>query len=137
MMGYDRIFGWVQLVDSSRHEPGFAIDPFVPIGPVPHPLAFYAWSTPLFDAPHSDLEDWDFLAHSFLCGLGGKLHDLRREFRASLGFSWGFSKQGTEFEFLGPEALTAADWDGHRAYLARTFPAWTSAPGFHQHPLRP
>lgn len=137
MVGYSHVVGWVQLVASNRHKPGFAIDPFLPIGPVPHPFAFCSWSTALFDAPHSDFENWDFLAHTFLCGLGGKLHDLRHEARAILGFSWGFSKQGQEFEFLGPDPLQAADWDGHREYLARSFPEWTFAPGFLEHPLRP
>jgi len=135
--GYQDLLGWVQMVDSGRLAPGFAIDPFVPIGSVPHPFAFYGWAPTFFDAPHSDFESWDFLAHSFLCGLGGELHDFRQEVRAILGFSWGFSQRGSEFEFLGPDALTAADWDGHRAYLGRTFPAWTFAPGFHRHPLRP
>jgi len=137
-VGYNRILGWVQLVDSNRHEPGFVIDPFVPINSEPpNPFAFYGWSLTLFDAPHSDFESWDFHAHSFLCGLGGELHDLRHEVRPILGFSWGFSKQGQEFEFFGPDPLEAADWDGHRDYLRRTYPAWKFAPGFHQHPLRP
>ena len=54
-----------------------------------------------------------------------------------LGFSWGFSKRGSECEFFEPDVLVAADWDGHREYLARTFPAWTFPPGFFEHPLRP
>jgi len=137
MMGYDCVLGWVQLVNSDRHESRFVNDPFLPIGPVSHPLAFYGWAPSLFDAPHSDFDYWDFRAHSFLCGLGGELHDLRHEARAILGFSWGFSKRGAEFQFLGPEALEPANWDGHRDYLEETFPGWTFAPGLHQHPLRP
>jgi len=140
MMGYDRILGWVQLVNSDRHEPGFVIDPFAPISSeAPNPFAFYGWSPPLFDAPHSDFESWDFRAHSFLCALGGELHDFRQEVRAILGFSWGFSQRGrgSEFEFFGPDVLSAADWDGHHDYLEETFDEWKFASAFHQHPLRP
>lgn len=134
--GYADFLGWVQLADRYHLGKELEIDPFMPLGSAPHPLAFYGWSPTLFDAPHTD-EDWDFLAHSFLCGLGGELHDLRQEVRAILGFSWGFSKRGEEIEFIGPDALMAVDWDSHREYLARTFPEWTFAPGFHRHPLEP
>lgn len=86
-----------------------------------------------FDAPHTD-EDWDFAAHAFLCGLGGELHEVRREARAILGFSWGFSKSGAEIEFVGPDPLGPGDWDLHRDHLAGAFPGWRFAPGFYQHP---
>lgn len=136
--GYQDILGWVQMVNSDRHESEFVIDPFVPVSPVPpNPFAFYGWAPILFDAPHSDFESWDFLARSFLCGLGGELHDLRREARAILGFSWGFSQRGPEIGFIGPDPLEAVDWNSHREYLTRTFSEWTFAPGFHQHPLEP
>jgi hypothetical protein len=136
--GYQDILGWLPMVNSNRHENEFVIDPFVPIGPVAlNPFPFLGWAPVFFDAPHSDFESWDFLAHSFLCGLGGELHDFRREVRAILGFTWGFSQRGSEIEFIGPDALSAADWARHRDYLEETFPDWTFAPGFHQHPLRP
>ncbi len=115
---------------------GFEVDPFLPIGSPPYPFTFFGLTPTFFDAPHTD-QDWDFLAHLFLCGLGGELHEVRREARAILGFSWGFSKRGTELEFFGPDQLEAADWDRHRDYLTRTYPAWTFAPGFLVHPLEP
>ena len=135
--GYLDFLGWVQLADFDHPDGGFVIDPFMPLGSMPQPFAFHGWAPTLFDAPHADFEDWNFRVHSFLCGLGGPLHDLRHEVRAVLGFGWGFSKRAEAFEFLGPDALAAAAWDGHRDYLKRTFPDWTFAPGFHQHPLRP
>lgn len=134
MIGYTNFLGWVQLTNLHWREGEFEIDPFLPIGLASYPFAFHGWAPTLFDAPHTD-EDWDFLAHSFLCGLGGELHDLRYEARAILGFSWGFSKRGAEVEFFDLEPLAAVDWDAHYAYLVRTFPEWTFAPGFSEHPL--
>lgn len=133
--GYADFLGWVQLLDSSLHGAGFFLDYFEPLGHVPHPFGFYGFAPTFFDAPHSDEENWDFLAHSFLCGLGGEILDRERDIRAVLGFSWGFSKRGSEFEYLSPEPLTSADWDAHLDYLARAYPDWTFTPGFHRHPL--
>jgi hypothetical protein len=135
--GYADMLGWVQLVDDSWHGGGFHIDGFEPLGSLPHPFGFYGVSPTLFDAPHFDGEDFDFFAHTFLCGLGGKLLEFRHEARAVLGFSWGFRKRGPEIEFFEPAILPPAEWDRHRGYLARMFPAWTLAAGFHQDPLAP
>ncbi|HEX7279126.1 MAG TPA: hypothetical protein VF255_05810 [Solirubrobacterales bacterium] len=137
-IGYADLLGWVQLVESSAREEPFYLDYFEPLGHVPQPFSFYGLEPVLFDAPHSDeLENWDFLAHSFLCGLGGRLLEFRHEVRAVLGFSWGFSKRGQEFEYREPQVLVAADWDGHLGYLGGTYPGWTFAGGFHQHPSGP
>jgi hypothetical protein len=134
--GYASALGWVQLVDHDGREPGFRIDPFTPLGEVPHPFAFFGFAPTLFDAPHADIfENWDFRAHSFLCGLGGDLYAVDREIQAILGFAWGFSKRGGEVEFFGPELLSAPDWDGHLDYLHRAFSNWTFAPGFKSSPL--
>lgn len=134
-IGYADVLGWVQLLDSSSHEPGFHLDYFEPLGRVPHPFAFYGLSPTFFDAPHSDqMDNWDFLAHTFLCGLGGELME-RKEVRAVLGFSWGFSKHGGRIEWFGPDVLGSEDWDGHLAYLHERHPEWTFAPGFLRDPL--
>jgi len=135
--GYADMLGWVQLVEDSYHGGGFHADGFEPLGPLPHPFGFYGVSPSLFDAPHYDGESFDFLAHSFLCGLGGKLLEYRREVRAVLGFSWGCTKRGPQIEFLDPEALAPAAWDAHREYLAHTCPGWSFAPGYLQDPLQP
>jgi hypothetical protein len=135
--GYTDMLGWVQLVDDSWHANGVHADGFEPFGEFPHPFSYYGVSPTLFDAPHFDGEDFDFLAHTFLCGLGGELLEFRREARAILGFSWGCRKRGSEIELFEPRALAAASWDSHREYLARTYPKWTFASGFVEDPLKP
>jgi hypothetical protein len=136
--GYADALGWVQMVDHSAREPGFELDPFGPLGEVGHPFAFFGFSPTLFDAPHSDHDpDWSFIAHSFLCGLGGGLHDPERDVRAVTGFSWGFEKRGSEVEFFEPAPLAEDEWDWHRDYLQRTFPGWSFARGFRGNPLSP
>jgi hypothetical protein len=133
--GYSDMLGWIQLVDDSWHGDGFHLDSLEPLGAVPHPFAFYGVSPTLFDAPHADAEDFDFLAHSFLCGLGGELLEFRHETRAVLGFSWGCKKRGLQIELLRPETLPPEAWDGHRGYLDSRFPEWTFPSGYFQHPL--
>jgi len=128
--GYADFLGWVQLVDSSLHGKGFHLDHFEPLGAVPHPFAFYGFAPTLFDAPHTAREDWDFLAHSFLCGLGDDTLDGSGEIDALLGFSWGFEKRQGEVTLLGPSLLTPGDWDRHLAFLREAFPRWSFVPGF-------
>ena len=128
--GYADMLGWVQLVDDSWHGGGFHLDGFEPFGLLPHPFSYYGVSPTLFDAPHYDGESFDFLAHTFLCGLGGELLEFRHEARAVLGFSWGCRKRGPQIDLLQPEALAPAHWDSHRDLLARRCPGWAFAPGF-------
>jgi hypothetical protein len=132
--GYGEILGWVQLVERSDLDPGFNIDIFEPLGEVPHPFAFFGFSPTLFDAPHTTLQDWDFTAHSFLCGLGGRLFEQteggRREVRPLLGFEWGFSKRETRIDAFGPKPLPVDAWNGHLSYLRGRFTAWSFAAGF-------
>jgi len=130
--GYSDMLGWIQLVDDSYHGGGFHADGFEPLGELSHPFGFYGVSPTLFDAPHADAEDFDFLAHSFLCGLGGDLLEFRREARAVLGFSWGCVKRGREIEFLNVEPVPPEAWDGHREYLGETFSKWSFPAGFSQ-----
>jgi len=143
--GYADMLGWVQMVDDSWHDDGFHADDFEPLAPLPHPFGFYGVSPTLFDAPHFDGESFDFLAHTFLCGLGGELLEFRHEARAILGFSWGFSKRGQRIEWFGPEPLSAEDWNSHLEYLRGKYERWwrprrwrwSFKPGFSQHPLEP
>jgi hypothetical protein len=141
--GYADLFGWLQLMDLKNFTPselvqhsggGFEFDAFLPLGPAQHPFIYFGLAPTWFDAPHTE-EDWDFRSHTFLCGLGGELHEVRREARAILGFSWGFSKSGAEIEFFGPDPLSPDDWDLHHNHLAGAFPGWKFAPGFYEHPL--
>jgi len=136
--GYEDMLGWIQLVERSDLEGGFKIDALALLTEVTHPFAYFGVAPTLFDAPHTDeFEEWDFLAHSFLCARGGRLHQWRFEVRAVLGFSWGFSKRSDQVEWFGPEQVTEAEWNGHLPYLQREFELWKFAPGFWQSPLDP
>lgn len=143
--GYDHVYNWIQMVETSYTSSGFHVDHH-PTFASPNP---YIWAGPqakFEDAPHTDALDCDFLAHTFLCGTGGELHEFRKEDRAILGFSWGYTKRGERLEWFGPDLLSAEDWDGHREYLTRKYRRrwwrfwrrpWNFAPGFLQHPLNP
>ena len=129
--GYQDVLGWVQLVDSTDLFGEFRIDPFEPLGEVAHPFCFYGFAPVLFDAPHRDHRlDTDWVAHSFLCGLGADPLDGESEVDAILGFSWGFSIRAGEIEAQGPTVLAPEAWDSHTAYLRGAFPAWTFLPDF-------
>jgi hypothetical protein len=137
-VGYADMLGWVQLLDRSDLEGGFVIDALELVTEVSHPFAYFGSAPTLFDAPHADeLGNWDFLAHSFLCGRGGELYPPRFEVRAVLGFSWGFSKRGSRIQWFGPEPLPEEVWDDHLPYLRQEFELWKFAAGFQQHPLGP
>jgi hypothetical protein len=129
--GYADALGWIQLVSSTDLTGGFRIDPFEPLGEVSHPFCFFGFSPTLFDAPHRDhREDTDWLAHSFLCGLGENPLSGGREADAILGFSWGFTISEARIEPFGPAELGAQAWDPHGDYLRDAFPSWSFLPGF-------
>lgn len=138
-IGYREMIGWVQMVDISDRGDGFEVDLFEPLGEIPHPFAFFGFSPTLFDSPHTNNSDWDFVAHTFLCGLGGKLFEQtvgeRREIRAVLGFEWGLSKRGSQMDSFGPTPLEADVWNGHLPYLRRRFEKCTFPAGFFESPL--
>lgn len=146
-IGYEHLCGWVQLLSRSDHdEVEFEIDHFPTFADPERPFCYFGYSPTFFDAPHTDeLEDWDFLAHTFYCGRGGRLGEFRREARAILGFSWGFTKRGWQIDWFGPDLLSPQDWDRHHEYLDQTYCAevedkerkWSFRPGFSQHPLEP
>lgn len=128
--GYAAALGWIQLVRSTDNASGgaaFEMDPFQPLGPVPHPFCFFGFLPALFDAPSRDpIGDMDWTAHSFLCRLG----ERDQQVQPMLGFSWGFVIRDVVIAPWGPEALTAQDWDVQVAVLARERPAWSFMPGF-------
>jgi len=129
--GYADFLGWVQLVAASNRAGGFQMDPFEPLGDVSHPFGFYGFAPVLFDAPHrDDRPDMDWLAHSFLCGLGETMLEGRKEVDAILGFSWGFRIRDGEISVRGPSLLSAQDWDGHRDYMHAVYSGWSFLPGF-------
>ncbi|HEU4462710.1 MAG TPA: hypothetical protein VFR75_08970 [Solirubrobacterales bacterium] len=136
-VGYGDSLGWVQLVDLSDRRGSFRIDHWEALGRVSHPFFAFGPNITLFDHPHTTLLNWDFLAHTFLCGLGGELLEFRREVRALLGFSWAIVKRGERIEVSGPTPLGPEDWNGHLGHLNRRFRLrkWTFMPGFADGPL--
>jgi hypothetical protein len=129
--GYHGIFGWVQLVRSTDNNSGgreYEMDPLGLLGDVDHPFCFFGIRPTLFDAPSRDpAPDIDWLAHSFLAIIDWAQLD---RVIAILGFSWGFRLTEGRAEITPVMALDAAAWDGHLDLFARTYPAWTFAPGF-------
>jgi hypothetical protein len=139
-VGYGDSLGWIQLIDMSDRGRGLRIDNCELLGSVPHPFSSYGPSPTFFDHPHTYHRDWDFLAHTFLCGLGGKLLEFRQEVHALLGFSWEINKRGDRIEVSGPTPLAASDWDRHHRYLNRRYRRfrlrkWSFVPGFADGPL--
>mgnify|MGYP003577399794 CR=1 FL=1 len=139
-LGYGDSLGWVQLADLSDRRGGLRVDNWEALGRVSHPFFSYGPNITLFDHPHTDLRDWDFLAHTFLCGLGGELLEFRREVHALLGFEWGIVKRGERIEVSGPTPLGPLDWDRHLRQLNWRYRylrlrKWRFVPGFADHPL--
>lgn len=130
--GYADWLGWVQMLEWELIWEGFQTDPFLPLGDGSHPFCFFGFSPTLFDAPHTDLapQRSDFVAHSFLCGLGPETLGMRGEIDALLGFSWGFRIRDGEIAIDGPAPLDPGAWDRHRSYLADRYPDWSFLPGY-------
>lgn len=136
--GYASLFGWVALLKASYSgAEGFDFDLLDPLNPRSDPFGYLAYKPTFFDGPHTDVQDVDFCAHTFLCGFAGEILYLRKEARAILGFSWGYSKRGRRIEPIEPEPLAPENWDNHREYLKGRFSDWSFRPGFSQHPLKP
>lgn len=139
-VGYGDFLGWVQLVEMSDRPKGIHIDNWELLGPVAHPFSSYGPNPTLFDHPHTYHRDWDFFAHTFLCGKGGELLEFRREVRALLGFGWEISKRGDQIEVSGPTPLGPEDWNSHLGYFNRRYrhlrlKKWRFVPGFSDGPL--
>jgi len=128
--GYQKLFGWVQLVrstDNAFQGRQFEMDPFDPFGlyeQAPSPYCWYGIAPALFDAPSRDeRERLDWVAHSFLGA--SPLRGNRRIVTSLLGFAWGFRIDDEGNVALEPiTALTAADWASHLPYLQICYPEW-------------
>ncbi len=124
--GYAGALGWIQLVDSSDAPGGFAIDPFEPLGEVPHPFCFFGFAPTLFDGPSRPTrDDMTWTARAFLAGIGED-----HEASAIRGFSWGFTIAAGEVTIVGPTELSGSAWDECLPALRVSHPAWRFAPGF-------
>ena len=127
--GYAAALGWIQVVrstDGLSEGRGFDLDPYEPLGRLPHPYCWFGFAPVLFDAPSRSTRDpLDWTAHSFLSFIGAE-----REARALLGFSWGFAVENEVVSIGEPAALPAHAWDEHLPLLRREHPTWTFAPGY-------
>lgn len=127
--GYKAALGWVQLVRSTDNASAgaeFEMDPFEPLGPTPHPFCFFGFSPVLFDAPaRQSSEDMTWRAETFLCFV--PMQADRREARAMLGFTWGFTIHEREISLASPSRLAPEEWNKHRAFLKRAHPDWVFA----------
>jgi hypothetical protein len=124
--GYRALLGWVQLVSEPDAAAPFSIDPFDLFADSTAPFSWYGVQPVLFDAPsrwRDGAVQWE--AHSFLTI--GPWDDDRRRVVPLAGFSWGYRQQSsTEGLQLSPlRLLGPADWNDHRSYLTRKYPAWT------------
>jgi hypothetical protein len=103
------------------------MDPYEPLGILPHPFCWFGFAPTLFDAPsRARLEDMDWTAHSFLSFIGGP-----REARAILGFSWGFAVREQAVAAEGVAPLPPDTWDAHLPLLRQEHPSWRFASGYH------
>ncbi len=135
--GYLDALGWVQLVSSTDLADEFRIDPFESLGEVSHPFCFFGFAPTLFDAPHREQRrNTDWIAHSFLCGLGEEPLEGAAQADAILGFSWGFSIRDSRIDIDGPPVLSPDDWDRHHAHLQRAHPRWSFIPCLSEDPPR-
>src|SRR6201999_559728 len=90
--GYADALGWIQLVDSSDAPGGFAIEPFEPLGEVPHPFCFFGFAPTLFDGPSRPTRaDMTWTARAFLAGIGGGFEAV-----PGLRLAWGVAVRGGE-----------------------------------------
>jgi hypothetical protein len=131
-MGYHAALGWVQLVRSTDNASGggaFEMDPFEPLGSLPHPYCFFGFRPVLFDAPaRVSREDMDWVAESFLCFIHADTDN--RETRAILGFTWGFGIKERVVSLRRPARLDSRAWDGHLPLLRAAHPGWAFAAGY-------
>jgi hypothetical protein len=128
--GYTAALGWIQVVrptDSLGDGARFEMDPYEPLGILPHPFCWFGIAPTLFDAPsRATLVDMDWTAHSFLSFIGAP-----QEVRAILGFSWGFVIRGQAIAAEAVAPLARETWDAHLPLLRREHPAWRFASGYH------
>ena len=133
--GYNAAFGWIQVVrstDGARGPDEFEMDPFTPLGDVPHPFGFFGLCPTLFDAPsRTSRGSMDWVAHSFLSFIT-RFSAPPQEIRAILGFRWGFSIREARITLDPPAPLSAADWDGHAPLLRRAYRDWQFVEGFRE-----
>jgi hypothetical protein len=118
--GYDAALGWIQLVDSTDEEGGFAIDPFEALGETAHPFCFFGFAPTFFDGPSRPTRaDLRWTAHAFLAAIVAE-----RTAAALLGFEWGFAIRAGEVTITGPTELSSSAWAAAVPVLEQAHPRW-------------
>jgi hypothetical protein len=123
--GYQAMFGWVQLVQSTDAKTsGFEMDPYFLFPDIAVPYCFYGYRATLFDAPgRAHRDDMDWIAHSFLAVTPAPDHAARQVIPLQ-GFSWGFRvRRGAIYRALALP-LAPYEWISHIAFLRATYPGW-------------
>jgi hypothetical protein len=131
--GYRSMFGWVQVVRSTDNESGgerFELDPFALFGDAPTPYCWYGQRPVLFDAPsRSGRQPLDWIAHSFLATT--PLDEVAqlgpRRVVPVVGFSWGFTDDGSNVTLHDLAVLSPGEWSAHLDLLRGTYPRWLFA----------
>ena len=124
------MFGWVQLVRSTDNESGgesYELDPFALFGDAPSPYCFYGTRPILFDAPSRAVRrPLEWVAQTFLATtpLDEVAQMKPRRVVPLLGFSWGFTDDGSMVTLHDPAVVADQAWDVHLDLLRRTYPWW-------------
>ena len=131
--GYRSMFGWVQLVCSSDNESRgerFEVDPLALFGDAPSPYCWYGQRPVLFDAPsRATRQPLEWVAHSFLATtpLDEVARWEPRRVVPVVGFSWGFTDDGSTTTLYDLAVLSSEEWTAHLALLRDTYPLWLFA----------
>jgi hypothetical protein len=131
--GYRSLFGWVQLVCSTDNESEgerFELDPFALFGDAPTPYCWYGALPVLFDAPSRPVRQrLEWVAHSFLATTPlDEVAQLKpRRVVPLVGFSWGFTDDGSIVNLHDLAVLTNGEWEAHLDLLRETYPWWNFA----------
>jgi hypothetical protein len=132
-LGYRSMFGWVQLVRSTDNESAgdrFELDPFALFGDVLNPYCWYGTRPILFDAPsRATRQPLEWVAHSFLATT--PLEEIGqskpRRVVPVVGFSWGFTDDGSAVTLHELSALSRDEWAMHLGLLRDTYKWWLFA----------
>ena len=132
-LGYRSLFGWVQLVRSTDNESAgdrFELDPFALFGDSLNPYCWYGTRPILFDAPsRATRQPLEWVAHSFLATTPlEEIGQLKpRRVVPVVGFSWGFTDDGSAVTLHALSSLSRDEWAMHLDLLRDTYKWWLFA----------
>ena len=129
-IGFNALFGWVQLVKSNDNESRgaeFEMDPLLLFFDAPSPYAWYGTNPTLFDAPSRPQRvDMSWECHSFLATtpFDAIFEGRGRVVVPLAGFSWGFDIADETITLRDVAKLSRTDWDQHISVLRTAYEAW-------------